>query len=152
MCSGNICRSPMVEACLRRSLEHAGQGRVAVDSAGLLGIEGAPASREAVRAMREIGIDISGHRSRGIDEQDLRQADLVVAMTHEHLMQLAARFPQAPTRRVVLRSFETGPEADPDAPDLADPIGERIGVYRDQLEIIGRCVDHLARHLAHGGA
>jgi arsenate reductase (thioredoxin) len=35
---------------------------------------------EAVEAMREVGVDISGHQSRGFDEAWIRGCDLVVTM------------------------------------------------------------------------
>jgi protein-tyrosine-phosphatase len=147
LCSGNICRSPIVAGCLRGRLARDGARGIAVDSAGLLGIENAPAAPEAVQVLREAGVDISGHRSRGLSAADLLRADLVVAMTHAHLLELHARFPDWGGERFVLRAFEHGPSADPDAPDLPDPIGEPLRVYRAQLAIVERAVGHLAAYL-----
>ena len=62
VCSGNICRSPMVEAYLRHRLARSGLSHVVVSSAGTLGIQGAPASPEAIVAMEEIGIDLTACR------------------------------------------------------------------------------------------
>jgi len=56
LCTGNSCRSQMAEGWLR----HLSGGRVEVASAGL--DPAAEVNPLAIRAMREIGIDIAGHR------------------------------------------------------------------------------------------
>ncbi len=73
LCTGNSCRSQMAEGFLRAL----GKGRFEVHSAGLF-----PAGLHprAVAVMKEIGIDISGQRSKGIDEGLLRQMDIVVTL------------------------------------------------------------------------
>lgn len=61
LCTGNSCRSQMAEGVLR----HYGAGRIEVESAG-----SAPSkvNETAVRVMKEIGIDISKHRSKHLRE------------------------------------------------------------------------------------
>jgi arsenate reductase (thioredoxin) len=61
LCGHNSARSQMAEGFLR-SL---GGDRFVAESAGTLASELHPL---AIRAMREVGIDISGHRSKSIDE------------------------------------------------------------------------------------
>jgi arsenate reductase len=61
ICTGNSCRSQMAEGFLR----HFGGDRFDVASAGT---NPAGLNPDAVTAMREIGIDISHHRSKGIGE------------------------------------------------------------------------------------
>lgn len=77
VCLGNTCRSPMVEAILRKKNPEAEIG-----SAGLLekSRNGNPASEGSVVAMREIGIDISGHRSQFIGDINLSDVDIFVAV------------------------------------------------------------------------
>jgi protein-tyrosine-phosphatase len=149
VCSGNICRSAMAAAYFRRIAADKGLSHVLVDSAGTLGIEGSPASREAIEALREVGVDLSDHRSRGVRAEDLRTADLVVAMTRDHLEFLAARHPHGDGERVLIRFFENGPDPDPDAPDLVDPMGQPLAFYRAQLPVLMRCLDHLALNVKH---
>ncbi|HRI16518.1 MAG TPA: protein-tyrosine-phosphatase, partial [Verrucomicrobiota bacterium] len=60
VCTGNTCRSPMAEALARRALANRPGWRVY--SAGLGAVNGQPPSPHAVRAMRMLGLDISGHR------------------------------------------------------------------------------------------
>jgi protein-tyrosine-phosphatase len=45
VCDGNICRSPLAAEYLRHRAVREGLSHVVVDSAGILGIEGAPRRR-----------------------------------------------------------------------------------------------------------
>jgi protein-tyrosine-phosphatase len=132
---------------MRHRVVSAGHTDWLIDSAGTLGIEDAPASPEAVEAMQQVGVDLSRHRSQGIRIEHLEWADLLITMTHAHLMELASMFPRDTTDRYVLRAFDRGADPDPDGPDLPDPIGRPLGFYRKQVPVIVRCVDHLLEHL-----
>jgi protein-tyrosine phosphatase len=151
VCSGNICRSPMAEAYFRHALARERMAGVSVDSAGTLGIEGAPASREAIAAMAEIGIDLSGHRSKGLRAEMFDRADLVVGMSHDHLVAMAHRFPAGAGERYLLRAFEHGVEPDPNPRDLEDPIGASIETYRTQLAVLAPALDNLTRFVCRTG-
>jgi arsenate reductase len=61
LCTGNSARSQMAEGLLR----HDAGEHFEVESAG---VKPARVRREAILAMKEIGIDISGHRSKHVDE------------------------------------------------------------------------------------
>jgi len=61
LCTGNSVRSQMAEGLLR----HLGQSQYEVHSAGTSPIGVSPL---AIEVMREIGIDISGHRSKSVAE------------------------------------------------------------------------------------
>lgn len=61
LCTGNSCRSQMAEGVLR----HYGGDGLEVESAGS---EPSKVNPVAVRVMKEIGIDISGHRSKHVKE------------------------------------------------------------------------------------
>ncbi len=149
VCSGNICRSPMAAECLRDRAVRGRLSHLVVESAGTLGINGHPAAAEAIAALDEIGLDLRGHRSRGLRESDLRTADLIVCMSHDHLIYLAEAYADFDIDPVLIRAFEEGPVPDPNARDLDDPMGEPIEVYRQQRTILLRCLDHLALRLRH---
>ncbi len=63
LCTGNSARSQMAEGLLR----HDAGERFEVESAGTKPSSVRP---EAIAAMRELGIDISGHRSKSVEEFD----------------------------------------------------------------------------------
>ena len=142
VCSGNICRSPMAEAYLQHLVVEKGLRGVFVESAGTLGINDAPPSREAGEAMLEIGVDLSGHRSRGLRPSDLQGADLVVGMTDGHMEEMS-RWPSQAERHLI-RAFENGVDPEPNSHDLADPIGHDIDFYRGVRDTIVRCIDHMS--------
>jgi arsenate reductase len=74
LCTGNSCRSHLAEGILRRTLGDA----VEVASAG-----SKPAGYVhplAIRAMEEIGIDISSHRSKHFDEFLKRPVETVITV------------------------------------------------------------------------
>ena len=73
VCTGNSARSQMAEGLLR----YDGGNRFEVFSAGTRPSRVRP---EAIAAMREIGIDISGHRSKSVDEFADRPLDLVITV------------------------------------------------------------------------
>jgi protein-tyrosine phosphatase len=147
VCSGNLCRSPMAAAYLRALAARRGLHELVVDSAGTLGIEGEPATLEAIQALAEIGVDLTAHRSRGLRAADLERADYVLAMTQEHLREMAAYAGAGRGQRLLLRTFEHGRGLHAPAPDLEDPMGASLGFYRRQRDLIVTCVDQLLRHL-----
>jgi arsenate reductase len=73
LCTGNSARSQMAEGLLR----HDAGNRFEVESAGTKPSRLRP---EAVAAMDEVGIDISGHRSKSVDEFSGRQFDYVLTV------------------------------------------------------------------------
>src|SRR5438270_4564092 len=73
LCTGNSARSQMAEGLLRRD---AGD-RFEVESAG---VKPSTVRPEAITVMRELGIDISGHRSKSVEEFRAQQFDYVVTV------------------------------------------------------------------------
>jgi protein-tyrosine-phosphatase len=149
VCSGNICRSPMAAEYMRSRAARSGLSHVVVDSAGTLGIDNACASGEAIAVMRENGLDIADHLSRGLKKNDVRTSELVIVMGDRHL-DIVDRMNRGRGAEIYLiRAFEHGPEPEPGSPELDDPIGRDIEFYRKQYETIRACVDHLVMYLRH---
>ena len=73
LCTGNSARSQMAEGLLR---DLAGD-RLEVASAGVSPTQVRP---EAIAVMRELGIDISRHRSKSVDEFAGQQFDYVITV------------------------------------------------------------------------
>lgn len=99
LCTGNSCRSQMAEG-LARALHG---DRLEAVSAGT-----APQglNRLAVMAMGEIGIDLSTHRSKSLDECEPETLDLVVTVC-DHAHENCPILPGA--TRVLHRGFEDPP-------------------------------------------
>ena len=100
-----------------------------IASAGLVASAGSPASDGAVQVMKTRGIDISDHRSRPVDREQLARADYVLAMTESHTRQLKALAEKTTTdiRRL-------------DEENIEDPIGGDNTVY-------ARCADQIEKAL-----
>ena len=73
LCTGNSCRSQMAEGIAKKL----GAGLIESFSAGLIptGI-----NRYAIKVMKKIGIDISGQQSKHINENLLRQMDIIITL------------------------------------------------------------------------
>jgi len=78
LCVANSARSQMAEG-IARSLAPAG---VKVSSAGSSPSTVRP---QAVQVLQEIGIDISGHRSKGLDSIDAGSVDAVITLCAEEV-------------------------------------------------------------------
>src|SRR5882724_11391534 len=133
VCTGNVCRSPMAEGIFRQAIR--GRSDYRVVSAGLGAMEGQSPSPYAVQAVRELGIDISGQRSRMLTPELVHQADFIFGMTHSHIDTVMLLYPHAAEKTFLLREFDE--TLDLFEKDISDPIGGAYEVYlncRDQIE------------------
>lgn len=129
VCSGNTCRSPMAWAIARHRLaeqlgvaeEQLESKGVNVVSAGTHAMFGARATPQAVEAVKEMGGDLSKHRSRPLTFELVQQADVIYVMSRNHRSAVLAMSPGAADRVIML---------DPSGKDVEDPIGSDISVYR----------------------
>lgn len=120
LCTGNSARSQMAEGLFR----HEGGAAVEVVSAGTKPSHVRP---EAVAVMGEIGIDISGQRSKSVDEFAGQKFDVIVTVC-DNARDACPVFPGAAER--VHWSFE-----DPAAAQGSD--AERLATFRnvrDQIQ------------------
>jgi arsenate reductase (thioredoxin) len=113
LCTGNSARSQMAEGLLRRD---AGD-RFEVESAGTKPSQVRP---EAVAVMCELGIDISGHRSKHVDEFAGQEFDYILTVC-DNAKESCPIFPSGAT--AIHHNFE-----DPAA--LLGTEAERLAVFR----------------------
>lgn len=111
VCLGNICRSPLAEGILRHKADQAGLGWL-VDSAGTeryhVGEAPHPLSQKVARLH---GIDISLHRARKLQLQDLREFDLLYAMSSEvldEIIQMKEHQPGLNSPRLIMDEVHPG--------------------------------------------
>jgi protein-tyrosine phosphatase len=128
VCSGNTCRSPMAMALTRKLLaEKLGVSEaeleargIAVLSAGTYAMAGAKATPQAVDAVRDLGADLSRHRSKPLTPELIHQADVIYTMGRSHRAAVLALAPGSADKVLTLS---------PDQ-DIEDPIGSDVSVYR----------------------
>lgn len=100
---------------MRAELRRRGCSGIDVASAGTWGGVGYPATSDAVDVLAARQIDLATHRSRPVDEEELAEADLVVAMTSVHLQEIEAIRPGTRAKTVLLK--EVAEIAEGDVPD-----------------------------------
>jgi RpiB/LacA/LacB family sugar-phosphate isomerase len=136
----------MAEGILRRAVQ--GRGDYRVFSAGLGAMEGQPPSHYAVQAVRELGIDISGQRSRMLTPELVHQADYIFGMTHSHIDTVMLLYPQAAEKTFLLREFDE--TLDFFEKDISDPIGGSYDVYLDCRDQIEQGIASIIQYLERG--
>lgn len=128
LCTGNSARSQMAEGLLR----HDHGARLTVESAGTRPSLVRP---EAIAVMRELGIDISGHRSKSLDEFLGQSFDIVLTVCDD-AREACPVFPGGGRR--VHRAFE-----DPAAVQGAEAV--RIEAFRRVRDDLRRYFDGWTR-------
>lgn len=143
VCTGNICRSPLAEALMRRELAErfpAFAGDVA--SAGTGAWEGAPASEGAYLVALENHLDLSTHRARLLTRQSVKRADIVFTMARHHRVRVHELGGEGYTYLLGEYAGLTGPGA-----EVSDPFGSDLEVYRHTFaeleDLVTKAVERL---------
>lgn len=108
VCTGNMCRSPMMEHLLRRSLAERGPsaGRPwRVRSAGTHVPQGAWTHEMTLEALARKGIHLAPQPARSLDDVDAGSADLILVATTEQRAEVVSRLPSQVRRTFTLLQF-----------------------------------------------
>ena len=175
VCTGNICRSPLIERVLQASLD---VGSVRVRSAGTYAMVGETMTAESAAEVARLGANPDGHVAEQLTAQLVADADLVVTATRAHRAQVVTLLPRATRTTFTLRELgrlleQVDPARLPDelaervralpaaaaafrgfappehegADDVTDPIGGSGAVYRRTTEQILPALTSLVRVL-----
>lgn len=119
MCVANSARSQMAEGLARAMFGD----RIVIESAGS---QPATVNPHAIAAMAEVGVDITGHRSKSVDEIDIAGLDLVITLCAEEVC------PVLPGKVQRLH----WPIPDPASKEPLSPavFAERFRTARDQIQ------------------
>ncbi|WP_425863804.1 low molecular weight phosphatase family protein [Arthrobacter sp. TWP1-1] len=172
VCTGNICRSPMVERLLQQGLDLITPGAYIVESAGTGALLGSAMEPHIEGFVRVLGASAEGFAARQLTPEILDTQDLVLALTRKHrsrivelrpallrktftLRELARILPQVPTPRgaVVAHRWSTAiPLAlrarslqghNPEDDDVVDPYRRSDDVYEQMRQQITPAVQVL---------
>ncbi len=128
VCTHNAIRSPMAEAILKRA---AGQ-RIFVQSAGSRPTEIDPF---AVAVMAELGVDVSSHRCKALNDLDDGTFDLIITLSPEAHHQALELTRTTSCDVVYWATF------DPTA--VRGPRGQRVEAYRSTRDSLVRRIHDL---------
>ena len=124
LCTGNSARSQMAEGLLKSKFGD----RFEVDSAGTRPIGVSP---EAIAALDEIGIDISGSRSKSVDEFVGQEIDYVLTVCDN----AKANCPYFPaTTKTIHRAFE-------DPYMVPGDFEARLAAFRRVRDVLAEYID-----------
>jgi protein-tyrosine phosphatase len=159
----------MAEALMRHALEKAECESIEVASSGTWAGPGHAATSDAAAVLQGRGIDLTTHRSRALTNEELREADLIVAMTSVHLREIEGFVPGMRAKMLLMKEIAElkMPEIPEGATleervdlilrarrpeyrrelDLDDPIGLPIFAYERAASEIETGVDTLVKLL-----
>jgi protein-tyrosine phosphatase len=146
VCMGNICRSPMAETVLRKTLTDRGLGeRVRVWSAGTGRWHvGDPMDERALEVLARRGYDGSTHRARQFGSDWFDRYDLVLAMDRDNLVTLSRMAPPG----VEVRLFRSFDPAAPEGAEVPDPYYGGAEGFEEVLSLVEAASEGIAKHVA----
>lgn len=140
VCTGNTCRSPMAEGIFKDMLKKENIDDINVSSAGISVFPGENANEKAIKALKEKGIDIAGHRARQLSDE-VTGADIILTMTSHHKEVIENYFSNNlnnPPRIFTLKEFAAKISGEKLlGRDIDDPYGRDYNFYkksRDEIE------------------
>ncbi|MCL7939464.1 low molecular weight phosphotyrosine protein phosphatase [Halomonas sp. ATCH28] len=138
VCTGNICRSPVAEAMLRRHLPER-----EIASAGLGALEGRGVAPQA-RALAEAeGLDVSDHQARQLTPDMLVAHDLVLVMSEGQRRAVGELAPEALGKTLLLgRWLDNGKGR-----DISDPYRKSDEVFAHVHKLLKESTDAWAKRL-----
>ncbi|WP_417626291.1 low molecular weight protein-tyrosine-phosphatase [Pararhodobacter aggregans] len=142
VCVGNICRSPVGERLLAKSLAESGAATV-VTSAGIGALVGHAADETATEVAAEHGLSLDGHSARQFTRELGQQADLILVMEPGHRHEIARRAPDL-SGRVMLFDHWVGGKGIP------DPYRHPRAFHETVYDLIAKAADGWAGKLVPG--
>ncbi|HEC99476.1 MAG TPA: low molecular weight protein arginine phosphatase [Proteobacteria bacterium] len=138
VCTGNICRSPMAEAILKKMVP--AEADIHVFSAGSHAREGNLATENSISVSREAGIDLRSHRARKLTTDMAREADMILAMEPLHIEHVLSLDIWLKDKTFNLVRFAQGYRGGGDL--IPDPYGGSLREYQICFRKIDECVNN----------
>ena len=134
VCVGNICRSPMAEYLFKQQ-----HPTLSIESAGISGLTGHAADPKAQLCMQRIDIDMSGHIAKKLNSAHLKQADLVLVMSHNQQKHIEQTWPFAKGKVFRLGHWQNK--------NVPDPYQHDQAFFDQTAQLIQQCVLDWKKHI-----
>lgn len=105
VCTGNVCRSPLVERMMQSGFDAIVPGAIRVHSAGTQALVGSPTTQEIAGLAEQMGIDMGDFRAQQLQMTQVQDADLVLALDRGHRATVVELVPQALRKTFTLREL-----------------------------------------------
>lgn len=129
VCSGNICRSPIAEAILKKMISKTKyKNDVYIHSAGTLSIPTSAAHGYAVDICNEADIDLTHHLSKHINKDMVKNSDIVFCMAQNHMSYLLKKYSLYKNKFSLLKQWQRPKQIS--IPSIADPIGHEKDFFK----------------------
>ena len=147
VCYGNIMRSPMCEALLKREFASAPRGRFTVVSAGINATPGRPPHPWALSAAKEFGISLETHVAQLLTTEMADRADFIFVMDYDNLIQVLSRWPGVKEKVFFLSAYANTRRA---SVEIADPYYFDLAGTQCCYRMLNDCTRNLGRALFAG--
>jgi protein-tyrosine-phosphatase len=139
VCTGNTCRSSMAKVIAEKILAELGQaGEAEISSRGTMARDGQAASPLATAVMQKQGLDLSAHQAALLKAEDIRRADIIIAMTESHKQQILTACPETTPNITVLNISDPFGGAEDDYQACAEEISARLKQLLPELLALKR--------------
>lgn len=142
VCTGNICRSAMAEAILKKE-GTSNNLNLQVYSSGIFAQDLEPATENSIKAMEKYNINLNGHKATNVKNANMDQMDLILCMTIGHKQLLTQMYPQLKEKIYTFKEY-IGNNQDL---DINDPWGGSLEIYNEIAEQIYECTKKLIEKL-----
>lgn len=113
---------------------------MAISSAGIGAVVGAPADPTGTKVAAEIGVDLDGHVARQLTDEIGAFHDLILVMEPGHRDEIGRRFPQLSGRTMLFDHWSGGR-------GVADPYRRPIEAHRTARDLIATAAEGWVQRL-----
>lgn len=146
VCTGNICRSAMAEAIMKkRALEN--NLKIEVYSCGTYAENGQMASFNAIETMKQYDIDLNNHMSTNINNSNILDMDLILCTTFSHKANVFHLYPELKGKIFTIKEYADLLGNDRNY-DIKDPWGYNMETYMNCAEEISLCIGKILEKIA----
>ncbi len=146
VCHGNIIRSPMAAALLRRYLAASCCTSISVSSAGTCVNPGSGADARAMELSREFGVSLEGHQAQSLTASLVEGNDLILVMDYRNEAEVLCRYPDAISKVFMVKSL--GEQNQSRSVEIPDPYSGTMADVRQCFETLKSQTEGLALTLS----